>query len=461
MKKTTLLICTGAILACGGGGAPTAPPPPPPAALSVTAVTPPIAHPGDGGVSVTISGTGFSTGTTVAWTRNGVVEPKVRVVSVQVASSTSLSATLNIAQDAPVSYYDIAVSGNSATAALTGRFEVTEAYPIDGTTYGLGVNEAGAVVGRWDDRPDAAGRISAEAFLWTRTGGKVNLPGDRGNIDVNGAHAIDEAGATIVGVTGGNEAVVWTKPGTTWVRTGLPHDPASRYSLALALASDPQGQAFLIAGAELTGDEILGDQHAYSYAGIPIVWIGQGSTWQRVVLPMGSAAGGGAGAASASGRVAGSVAVGPIVNRTSVAAVWTRGSNGEWTLDILNGDVVSGINSAGDLAVGTYQNAPAYWKRTGAVWSQAIPLPPEAGCNGAVAVDDAGRILGNPCRPQSHRYAPVIWYPPYDRTSFRVFGGLLDPDMAGHPKALSIHGTWMAGFSFWGPNGVAAYWRGF
>ena len=188
------------LLGCGGSTE-TSPPPPPPAPPTVTGVTPVLGHGGDAGLQVTVYGTNFSSTTTVAWERNGAAEAKVQVASVQVTNSGTLVAALNIAADAPVSFYDISATNASGKGApLVERFEVTEGYPIEGTYYAYGVNEAGTVVGQLRGS-------SHVGFVWTRSASRAELPTEPGNIDTNGGRAIDEAGATIAGVSGNNAVV--------------------------------------------------------------------------------------------------------------------------------------------------------------------------------------------------------------------------------------------------------------
>lgn len=442
-------------LGCGGSSStdvPPPPPPPPPGPPTVTGVRPIIGHPGEAGLQVTVSGTNFRSGATVAWQRNGTNEATVEVASVQVTNSTTLVATVNIAANAPVSFYDVAVTNSGAVpATLSEPFEVTEAYPIEGTVYGLGVNNAGTIVGRRGD--------THLAFVWTRTGGETDLPTEAGSIDTNGGHAIDEAGTTIAGVSA-NDAVTWTNPGSGWVRALLPRDPASGYALALGLGSDPfTGKATVIAGAEGFGADGVTPKPVVNDNQRPRAWVATGGTWQRVVLPtpagttVGTALG-----ASASGRVVGTV--------PGHAAVWTPDGSGGWTLDLLGGGIINAINSAGDLAVGAGpDDRPAYWTRTGTTWSSAKVLPGQ--CTSAVGVDDAGNILGNPCRPNGSRWVPVIWMPPYTQGSMRTLGGLAEKSMGGHPKAISANGQWLAGgsaWTTWGPELLVftgTYWRVF
>ncbi len=212
----------------------------------------------------------------------------------------------------------------------------------------------------------------------------------------------------------------------------------------------------MIAGAEGYGVDGVTPKPLVNDNQRPTAWAAIGGTWQRVVLPTPTGTTvGTALAASASGRVGGVVGGGQ-------AAVWTPSGSGGWTLEILGGGAVRAINSAGDLAVGTQASGqPAYWTRSGSTWSSAKVLPGQ--CGGAVDVDDAGNILGNPCRPDGRRWAPVIWMPPYDQNSVRVLGGLGEKLMGGHPKAISINGKWLAGASAWNnlPELTGTYWRVF
>ena len=217
------------------------------------------------------------------------------------------------------------------------------------------------------------------------------------------------------------------------------------------------GKARVIAGADGYGMDGVTPNPTPELNQQPRAWVATGAGWQRVVLPTPTGeVHGTALAASASGRVVGYVS-------NIGAAVWTPDGLGGWTIKVLNGSRATGINSAGDLVVGNSGTAPAYWKLIGNNWSAPTLLPSTPNCSAAVGVDDSGRILGNPCRPDGRPWLPVVWLSPYDANSIRVFGGLADKTLGGHPRAISIRGTWIAGAGTWltGFDEAAAYWRAF
>src|SRR5262249_27463662 len=76
---------------------------------AVNAANPASGHQGDVTLDVTITGSGFDSGSRASWQRNGVPDPKITVNSTRYNSATSLTANITIAADAVVATYDIAV----------------------------------------------------------------------------------------------------------------------------------------------------------------------------------------------------------------------------------------------------------------------------------------------------------------------------------------------------------------
>ncbi|HEX9166448.1 MAG TPA: hypothetical protein VF862_11105, partial [Gemmatimonadales bacterium] len=149
-------------LAKGGGPAGTP---------SVSAATPAYGYRGETDKAVTISGSGFEPGAVATWERGGVTDGKVVVTSTQFVSSSQLVATLDIAADADISFYDVAVTTLGGKKGIgTEKFEVTTAVvpTLDGAgnnSYAWGMNAAGQIVGR----------SNGNAFFWDPSTGLDNL----------------------------------------------------------------------------------------------------------------------------------------------------------------------------------------------------------------------------------------------------------------------------------------------
>jgi hypothetical protein len=190
---------------------------------TVTATDPPFGRRGDQGAQITITGTGFDNGSRASWERNGSTDPKVNVRSTTFVSSTQLVATVDIATDASLSLYDVAVTTTTGRKGIgTAKFEVTQAEPIAGTESAFGVNENGEV----------AGRIGPPgAFYWSPGSGLLAL-GTPGR-----AYDLSEDGQTVAGFTGVccDGAFVQEYDGAAWQYTRLPRDPAASYHAARVL----------------------------------------------------------------------------------------------------------------------------------------------------------------------------------------------------------------------------------
>src|SRR3712207_454981 len=100
-------------------------------APTVSGANPSYGRQGEVGYHVTIIGSGFEPGAQATWERGGVADPKVRVTSTDYVSSTELVATIDIASDADLALYDVAVTSGRGKGIGTEMFEVT-----DGTSIG-------------------------------------------------------------------------------------------------------------------------------------------------------------------------------------------------------------------------------------------------------------------------------------------------------------------------------------
>lgn len=77
--------------------------------VSVTAADPAYGEQGAVGLTVRVLGSGFDDGSRASWERVGVADPKIKVNSTTFVSSSELRANIDIAADAALAFYDIAV----------------------------------------------------------------------------------------------------------------------------------------------------------------------------------------------------------------------------------------------------------------------------------------------------------------------------------------------------------------
>jgi hypothetical protein len=358
--------------------------------LSVSAVDPPWGHQGDLNKTVIIKGAGFEVGATVEWLRNGVADPHITVSAVQFVDSKTLNATIDIAVDAELSFYDVAVINTNRKQGIgTELFEVTQAIPIEGATISRGVSDGGAVVGG----------IGPDAFIHTDATGLVNLgPGQ--------AWGVDAANATVVGhiANGSNlySGVVWSVAGASF---------GSAVVLPMA-ASSEQSHAFTISpdGNLIGGSERLPATSKAKYASgsaIPMLWLRDGISWLRQPLPIPT------GAANAlvhevnsNGWAVGST--GNSLNGPDAAVVWERTGATSWTAKIIGpagGSVANSMNAAGDLIVGRANDVAVYWQRDAAgAWIGPTVLI----CATAYGVSDTNVIVVSGCDRGSRRTGAIL-----------------------------------------------------
>ena len=243
-----------------------------PSGPAVTAADPSYGRQGAAGLPVTITGSGFDQGSRASWERNGATDPKIAVVATQFVSSTQLIATIDIASDANLALYDVAVTTSLGRKGIgTEKFEVSTALAIAGTESAFGANERG----------EFAGRVGPPgAFYWSDAAGLVTV-GTPGR-----AFDISEDGLTLTGFTGVccQGAFVQMNVNGAWNLAVLPRDPAgSAYSSARAIASDPAtGAAVIVGGLEA----YLASGGNFSQAKArPRLWLAGAGGWTRVELP--------------------------------------------------------------------------------------------------------------------------------------------------------------------------------
>jgi hypothetical protein len=80
---------------------------------------------------VTVTGSGFDAGSVAAWQRGGVTDGKIAVRKTTYVSSTRLDVTIDVAADATLGFYDIAVTTARGTKGIgTETWEATIATSI-------------------------------------------------------------------------------------------------------------------------------------------------------------------------------------------------------------------------------------------------------------------------------------------------------------------------------------------
>ncbi|HKP30921.1 MAG TPA: hypothetical protein VJU15_16030 [Gemmatimonadales bacterium] len=402
---------------------------------TVDLVDPAFGHQGDNGFVVTVSGGGFDAGSQVSWERNGAPDSKITVFSTEFLSSSQLKATINIAADADVARYDVAVTTAKGRKGIgTELFEVTQAIALDVTTLIRAVNQQG----------EMTGQSTSGAFVWSLATGMEILRSSGSGWDIS------EDGHTIVGGD-----YIWSRSGASWAEALLPRGAGSGSVYATSIASDMDGAAAVIGGAEDmpgTKKNPGGRQ--------PRLWLREESGWLRIALPTGA----GTPIAFVNDLSDNNVAVGYLNN---APVVWTPDGLGGWSLTYLGPAATSGsrneakgVNRTASLIAGIISAKAVYWQRSGTGWSAPITLP--VSCGTAVAVDDLNRILVRGCDLGSGtNVTSAVVSPPYLSADALTLGGFGDRADGPQVWAISRHGTWIVGSSKLKTATIGAYWNVF
>src|SRR4029079_7264207 len=149
---------------------------PPPTGPSVTSTNPSAGKRGER-LQVHVFGSGYNATAQASWERNGLVDPRVTVLSTTLVSSTEVVADVQIAGDADIDLYDVAVSilttdGGRKKGVGIELFAVTTAQALSAviqagtSSIAWNLNDAGQVVGRF-------GR--AHAYFWDAATGVDDL----------------------------------------------------------------------------------------------------------------------------------------------------------------------------------------------------------------------------------------------------------------------------------------------
>jgi hypothetical protein len=349
-------------------------------------------------IDVHILGTGFTSGAQATWLLHGVADPAhVRTNSTTFVSSTELVASITIASDAQLSFWDVQVAlAGGKNGVGSECFEVTSAQILGaGTTGGdaavMGMNDLGQVVGQ-------AGGSTLNAWVYEDATGMVNL-------GAGSAWGIDPLGAFIVGANGSSFATSWVRQSNkSWVAESLGRLSGSIGGSATSATRIADG-TLLVAGwdeAPAPKGKSAGNLRR------PVTWHrssdGVWSAPQPYTIPPGVS-----GAAAHDANGAGLV-VGP-TDPVGGGVLWDTPTS----YVILDG-VPGRINPAGTVIVGGRNNGPAlYWWRdpgTHAWHTTGVPLPSLAGssCPGGLgrSVNDSGVIVGWSCTASGAKL-PTVW----------------------------------------------------
>ena len=441
---TVLLASFGCADPVQAPGLPTAPnlgKAPPSGGPTVSAAAPAYGRQGETGEEVTITGSGFDSGAAALWSRNGDTT-KVRVRSTRYVSSTQLVATLDIAPDADLAFYDITVmNGDRKKGIGTELFEVTTALnlgSLGGNTNANAASDSGQTVGY-----SVISSGQQHAFYWSESTGIKDIGGTN-------ALAIDRAGTTIAG-EGGGYPLVWTRGSTGWTSTPLPVSAAATGGHAYAIASDPiTGVATIIGGSEIITVKRASLQQ-------PRLWRRVGSVWQRDSLRMPSADVSGTyawvTAVNANGQATGTVRPG---GGNPQAVVWEAD-----TSHVLGAGGAAGINAAGTVIAGFLYGTgggPRYYTRNSAgdLWNGAVLL--SGGCSDVTGMDETGRIIARLCAiPGSSRKTSGVFAPPYTSAPV-LLPGLGDATEGGTAYGISGGGKYIVGTAPTKPSRLAVRW---
>jgi uncharacterized membrane protein len=355
-------------------------------------------------------------------------------------SSTEVVADVQIADDADLALYDVAVSVLVASDRKKGvgieKFEVTSAMLLPELP-GPGNNSLA-----WDlnDAGQVVGRSRAQGFFWDAATGIDDLgPGQ--------AFDIDAAGAIVVGAdeSSTRKASAWTGGAHNWTANAL--------SLACETNIDWSQARAISGGGTLIGGNINVVAARNRSKSVPVVWDGIGSNCRALQLP----AGYDGGAVNDVSNVG--LALGGVSNSsTNRAAVWDVATGAAMTLSPIPGGTWSGgqaISPNGMYAAGLSENRATFWARTETGWSVGVPLT--ASCSksfqtSARAVNDSGMIVGNGC--DGGRWWQV------SGTTIVASGLMPGLGPTDHPTAEGLTNNTLSGQPWAAGGGAGAtYWR--
>jgi len=352
-------------------------------------------HQGDIQLEVRVLGSGFDPSAQASWERDGAPDPKVTVRSTRFVSSAEVVATIDIAADAQVDLYDVAVYIGIGDSRKKGvgieAFQVTTA------------EETGVINARsWAAETSLSGELmivgipvgpeGEGAFIWTESRGRELLT------TAGGAWDVDRAGTTVVGGIE-QRPHVFQREGSGWIAVPLAYDYPDGGTL-FALGDDPlTGEARFAVGRQRWPD-----RKTFEAA----LWVrdpASGAWGAPLRLPMP----GGAKAAAYGVSNDGSVIVGSVwqSNRAN-AAVWEGTPSGGYQLTLLppapgaSESTGEGVSPGGGLIVGSSRGrtsgGPTVWERgSDGSWTPRVLPGDGLPCGGLQQATDRGEVVGGQC----------------------------------------------------------------
>jgi hypothetical protein len=350
---------------------------------SVSAANPSSGHQGDVTLDVTITGSGFDSGSQASWQLNGAPYSKIIVNNTRFNSPTSLTANITIAADAAVTTYDIAVLTSTGKKGIGAElFTVTYAIPLAGVSEGRAISDGGLVAG-----------LNGSQIVTATPGGPTVVVATSGEV-----RDMDRSGHTLAGVDPATKPTIWTSAtgeAGSWVATTLAD--IGNGGGAFGVASDAAGDAVMLTG------NVFGLDGRKN----PAVWTRIGGVWQMRVNPLPPGTPGMFGhGINGRGQVVGMEGTG-----CCKAAYWDSLGNAT-ILAALTGArnaAAYSINGDGTVAVGNSGVTAVLWRRTLSdgvygPWTGPITLENTAGLCGksgssvAYDINTAGTVaVGSSC----------------------------------------------------------------
>lgn len=352
----------------------------------------PEAAPQGATLDVHVFGSGFDQGSTVAFARGGVVDPKLAVSGSVFRNNGELVATVSIAPDAETVTYDIVVTTSKGKKGIgTERFAVefpieTLAAPTGGSNVS-DVSAAGVIVGTIST---SCGPGFAPA-LWSRTAQLTALPSLPGTCG-GSARAVNGSGVVVgSGYTGASASVPvrWTPVSGGYVADQLP----------------------LLPGGLNPGPWDVNDSGAITAGNEAAVWT-QATGWQLLAKPSG-----GSGCVATMIGETGQMTATCMIGGKQRGVFWASATSAPILLPLPSGATSSkprGLNGAGIVVgwiVSAGVNRPVRWVPAGASWTVELLHDPGKG-GAALAINEAGLVVGSVNSLSGTGYPrPAFWEP--------------------------------------------------
>lgn len=390
---------------------------------TVTSTTPSSAK-RDTTLNVTVTGSGFDQGSRAVWALNGdttFATTRVKTNSTTYVTGKQLVASITIAIDAPIDYYDVQV------VTLGGRkgigielFAVTQMVDLGAlsdsmSSFAYDVNASGTVVGNalvgpYFSAVEHAAKWIPTGTTWTITDLAPILGSER-----NGAWAVNVNG-DIVGWMATASSV---SHGFLLTAAGVVTDLGTPPGLNLSQANDINALGEVVGFASDSSDQSGASMRAFYWS----------ASTGMVVLP---------GLSGAAGSAVGINDNGVVVGLSGGSAVQWKRISGGWSISALPGVLTpTSIGTNGDVTGYTVtlgSNGYVYRARYLQAGGAAVDLGTLGGTDAyASAVTASGRVVGYAFTKQGYQHA----------FSWTAAGGMKDLGTLGLARAA----TWAHGIS--------------